>query len=323
MRIDGLRTVGWLLSRMTPRLRRGVALLSLFVWSYQAAAAGTGMSRIDPASFRCEDFLSHAGADQAWQDMIEVEHCDRIKRLARLTDSGAEPEFFVEWIPQARLPAAFRASVPLLRVVFPQRIFFDTAESRLRPEAIAVVRTVAESLRNDVPDVTLFVAGHTDPRGSRDYNQNLSVDRANAVATEILGQGVNLATVWRIGFGSDMPAVPNDGPLGWGYNRRVEFLFAARPEAIAIWLADMQLDGLCSGTSSRQTNACRRSLALRSDYEAIEVVTRKSVASPQSKDKKIDVSAAPRIAIDPKPGRRIVINPVNRTAIQKNSEEKS
>lgn len=298
------------------------------------------MTRIDPATYRCEDYLptlpqprktsrrKPAPAQVVQMDewgMMELEHCDRIQRLAALTATGAQPEFYVQRIPKERLPGGFRQSVPVLRVVFPDRVFFDTAKATLRPEAVAVARIVAESLRKEMPDVTLFIAGHTDSRGGRDYNQNLSVDRANSLAAEILRQGVNVAAVWRIGFGEDMPLVPEIDDITMGQNRRVEFLFAGKPEAVATWLADMQLANLCSGATREETDGCKRSLALRSDYKAEELV---AVARPGrhvnslGAGRKIDLptpSNAVRpfnmkeFGVDPRRSRLIVINPVLRT----------
>lgn len=294
--------------------------------------AGTTIAatRIHPEQFDCNDYLSAGGVSQSWQQMIQVEQCDRIKRLSRLSRTGVEPQFFIERIPREKLPPEVGVDVPLLRVVFPQRVFFDTAESGLRPEAREVVRVVSESLRQDVPDVALFVAGHTDVRGARAYNQGLSVDRANAVAEQILDQGVNLATVWRIGFGPDMPLVANTGPEGWGYNRRVEFLFAGSADAIAVWLADMQVDGLCSGASQRETAQCRRSLKLRADYEAVEITAASRDVAPASSGQHTAPASRP-VEVDPEvrkagplrpvSGRRIVINPINRTANHMLSQE--
>lgn len=119
--------------------------------------------------------------------------------------------------------------------------------------------------------MTLFVAGHTDAIGSREYNQNLSIDRANNVAAQLLALDVGLAHVWRIGFGEDMPLRPNVDEASMGRNRRVEFLFAAKPEAIGQWLADMQLDGLCQGTSAEDTRQCKQTLVLKPSYDVGEI----------------------------------------------------
>ena len=104
--------------------------------------------------------------------------------------------------------------VPLLRVVFPERVFFDTAQWNLRPDAISVIDVVAESLRREPPDVAVFVAGHADSRGSRAYNFDLSLKRANAVSEALVRRGVGQAAIWRIGFGEAVPLRSNATTAG-------------------------------------------------------------------------------------------------------------
>lgn len=104
----------------------------------------------------------------------------------------------------------FGADVPVLRVVFPERTFFDTADVMLRPEAEQLAAIVAESLRNKPPDVAMFVAGHADLRGERLYNERLSIDRADAIARRIFAAGVASISIWRVGCGEDMPLVAGE-----------------------------------------------------------------------------------------------------------------
>jgi len=206
--------------------------------------------------------------------------------------------------------------------VFPQRTFFDTGQDALRPEAQAVVDVVAETLRYDAPDVAVFIAGHTDPRGDRDYNQNLSVDRANAVADTLRNANVPTGTIWRIGFGPDMPLVPNESPEAWGFNRRVEFLFAAKEQAVGVWLADIQVDSLCSSRSKAESSKCKRSINLRREYQAVEVMRQSVNAKIKRTNESTDLRGTtvaieeitkPIIVIAPV-AKRMSINPISRTA---------
>lgn len=288
-----------------------VAAAVAFAMSVAAAQSveATPLSPTRPPVANCLDYMP-AGAGRGglfdWRDTLNVEHCDRIKRLwniASLSSYGAPPQFFDGHISARDLPADIRVDMPLLRVVFPERVFFDTAQSELRPEAREVVRIVARNLQLEPPDVVLFVAGHTDHRGDRDYNQRLSADRANAVADAILAEGVNVAKVWRVGFGEDMPLRAGDSESELGENRRVEFLFAARADAVAIWLADAQIDMLCQGHSSAEMNACVRRLDLRTDYVAVQTNQRVLGVSGERERVRLDLPGT----------ERITINPVNRS----------
>jgi OOP family OmpA-OmpF porin len=73
--------------------------------------------------------------------------------------------------------------------------------------------------------VRLEIEGHTDDRGSTQYNQRLSVARARAV-WQYLGTHLKLPTVSVsvVGYGKARPAATNDSEEGRAKNRRVEVL---------------------------------------------------------------------------------------------------
>jgi len=274
------------------------------------ASAAAALEPTTPPRANCLDYMAPQAAQHGlydWRDTLGIEHCDRIKRLwdiASFNAYGAPPQFFDGYISARDLPADIQVDMPLLRVVFPERVFFDTARAELRPEAWEVVRDVARNLQLEPPDVVLFVAGHTDHRGARDYNQGLSIDRANAVADAILSLGVNVAKVWRVGFGEDMPLQAGDDERAWGQNRRVEFLFAARAEAVAQWLSDAQIDMLCQGRTAAEANECVRRLDLRTDYVAIQTNQRVLNVDAEQGGVRLYLQGT----------ERITINPVNRRA---------
>ena len=130
----------------------------------------------------------------------------------------------------------FNTDMPVLRIVFEERVFFDTAESEILPAATPVLDSVAESLRLRNGRAALFVAGHADARGSDQYNLDLSVRRADSVARMLASKGVGSALIWRVGFGKAVPLRPNTTEENMAYNRRVEFLLATQSTVIAAWL---------------------------------------------------------------------------------------
>lgn len=275
------------------------------LWGPSAASAQHNIEN-------CNQYIPRGAGNRLldWRETVRLEHCDRrnrINRISSLLSKSQQPQFYVTTLRADQLPPGFDVNMPLLRVVFPDRVFFDTDRSVLRPEAREVVQIVAESLRREPPDVALFVAGHADARGDRIYNQNLSIDRANAVAAAILAEGVNQASVWRVGFGEDMPLVPGNNTYAYGQNRRVEFLFAARPEAIAVWMADLQVDLLCQGRTERETAGCRQQLDLRQDYVAIELDERALQIIPGETATNVDVISQGRRAELDQDGTQVVI----------------
>ena len=242
-----------------------------------------------PLGAQPEDCLEYLDAKSSgaydWTDLVWVEHCDRIKRLQRISAElpvNQQPQFYDGTVLARDLPGSINIDVPILRVVFPDRSFFDTNQSSVKASAIVVARIIAESLGKEPPDVVMFVAGHADARASRRYNQVLSIDRANALAEVVLGLGTGDASVWRVGFGEDLPLVAGGerGQLRMIATGEIEFLFSARPEALAVWMSRAQTSELCQGRTRREIDACKRSLNLTRPYEVVEIVSKPRQRDP-------------------------------------------
>lgn len=122
-----------------------------------------------------------------------------------------------------------------IRIEMPADVLFDFDKAEIRPDAVKVLAQAAEVLRQH-PDRTVVIEGHTDAKGSDQYNQRLSERRAQAVKTWLQRQGglSGMALTAR-GWGSKRPVAPNmkpdgsDDPEGRQKNRRVEIIIA-KPE---------------------------------------------------------------------------------------------
>lgn len=66
----------------------------------------------------------------------------------------------------------------------------------------------------------VVVEGHTDERGSREYNVALGEKRANAVRDILLSYGVSSGQVETVSYGEERPAVEGSGESAWSKNRR-------------------------------------------------------------------------------------------------------
>ncbi|HEY1039026.1 MAG TPA: OmpA family protein, partial [Bacteroidia bacterium] len=74
----------------------------------------------------------------------------------------------------------------------------------------------------------LVINGHTDSTGNKALNQKLSLDRANAIKTYIIGKAPALKTKIKIktnGYADEYPVASNTTPEGREMNRRVEVFF--------------------------------------------------------------------------------------------------
>ena len=103
----------------------------------------------------------------------------------------------------------------------PGNITFETASSNLNGDFFRVLDGVSE-VTKEFEKTLIEVAGHTDSRGSNDYNQALSEQRADAVARYLESQGVMPLRIITVGLGEDMPVANNSTSAGQLLNRRVE-----------------------------------------------------------------------------------------------------
>ena len=234
---------------------------------------------------------------------VGLEHDDRVERIRRATRRIGvypAPSFSSSLVRADRMPSVFRIDTPVLRVSFSERTFFDTSQSTLLPSGQAVVTAVAEAVRGEAPDVAFFVAGHTDSRGSEAFNYQLSVRRSETVADALVAAGIGDVALWRVGFGEGMPLYVNDTDEHMAFNRRVEFLFAARTEAVLEVLATGYEGDRCIAASAVDAEQCIALAETRETYDAIPVGPRRSA---------VGTDAPARRSAPTGPGRRGVRTP--------------
>lgn len=105
-----------------------------------------------------------------------------------------------------------------------QDILFEFDSARILPVSSDALATVAQ-LMGDAPDIGLLVVGHTDNKGSYDYNLSLSMARAQAVVDYLTGQhGVAPDRLQAAGAGMMAPVTTNRTDEGRAQNRRVELV---------------------------------------------------------------------------------------------------
>lgn len=106
-----------------------------------------------------------------------------------------------------------------------QVIYFEYDSSVVPPQYFDVVRAHGEYLKKN-PNVRANLEGHTDERGSREYNIALGQRRSDAVMTLLINQGVSASQLSSVSFGEEKPAVYGSGEAVWPKNRRVEVRYA-------------------------------------------------------------------------------------------------
>ena len=71
-----------------------------------------------------------------------------------------------------------------------------------------------------------MIEGYTDSTGSNDYNQKLSVRRADAVRTALIDMGISSDRISTRGYGEEFPVASNKTAAGRQQNRRVEIILS-------------------------------------------------------------------------------------------------
>lgn len=113
-----------------------------------------------------------------------------------------------------------------LRLVMPGNITFPTAQYDIRSDFYPVLDSVSEVL-DEFEKTTITVGGHTDSRGSSEYNQQLSENRARSVKNFLSQRGVSSGRINAVGYGERYPIASNDAASGREQNRRVELKLVA------------------------------------------------------------------------------------------------
>ena len=111
-------------------------------------------------------------------------------------------------------------------VSFNEKILFGFDRSDLNGSAEGNLDKLVTVLKS-YPDTDIEIQGHTDSKGTDDYNMKLSERRASAVANYVRGRGIAPGRVRTKGFGESAPIASNDTEAGRAQNRRVDFLITA------------------------------------------------------------------------------------------------
>jgi len=98
--------------------------------------------------------------------------------------------------------------------------YFEYDSSTLTPAAIDAVNAHIAALQGSDSNVRL--EGHTDERGTREYNMALGERRANSVRDYMVANGIATHRIESVSYGEERPVSYGSGESNWSQNRRVE-----------------------------------------------------------------------------------------------------
>ncbi|MDA3943037.1 MAG: OmpA family protein [Bacteroidetes bacterium] len=140
--------------------------------------------------------------------------------IGRQMDKQAEE--IAKTVPDAKVERVGEGIV----VEFSSNVLFGFDESDLSYDAKTNLDKLV-SVLNVYPETDIEIQGHTDSRGSEQYNQTLSVQRAAIVSDYLADKGITYDRLETKGFGETLPKYENQTAAGRTQNRRVEFMITA------------------------------------------------------------------------------------------------
>jgi peptidoglycan-associated lipoprotein len=103
-------------------------------------------------------------------------------------------------------------------------VYFDYDRAEIKPEYVPLIAAHAKYLNGNA-NRRVRLEGHSDERGSREYNIGLGERRAQAVRRALMLQGVSDTQIMTVSYGEERPAVAGSDESAYSRNRRVEFVY--------------------------------------------------------------------------------------------------
>lgn len=140
--------------------------------------------------------------------------------VAPISNTGYAPNAYTGGV-LVENPAVIQDAAIALQGV----VHFDFDSDAIRPDAAAVLDQHVAFLTAN-PDARILIAGHTDERGSREYNMSLGERRATSVASYLAMRGVVAATnIEVMSYGEEQPIATGSNEEAWAQNRRAELTY--------------------------------------------------------------------------------------------------
>lgn len=118
----------------------------------------------------------------------------------------------------------------------PSEVYFESSSDQLTQDGRAIIEVLAEIIKND-SQATIELVGHTDPRGTDEFNNVLSQYRALAVEDQFIELGVSPNQIISRGEGSNFSTAPKGDTENYAFERRVDIVIHSE-ESVAYQFSD-------------------------------------------------------------------------------------
>ena len=106
---------------------------------------------------------------------------------------------------------------------FEPSVYFDYDRFDVKPLYVEVIKKIAQIMRENRTS-KILLEGHSDERGTREYNVALGHKRAESVAKALEAEGINRQRMDTVSFGEEDPADNSPNEKGWAKNRRCDLI---------------------------------------------------------------------------------------------------
>ena len=106
---------------------------------------------------------------------------------------------------------------------FEPSVYFDYDRFDVKPSYVEVIKKIAQIMRENRTS-KILLEGHSDERGTREYNLALGHKRAESVAKALEAEGINRQRMDTVSFGEEDPADNSPNEKGWAKNRRCDLI---------------------------------------------------------------------------------------------------
>ena len=198
-------------------MRAGKWMFLVLVLASALMAAGCAKKQITSGSTPLPRTTEGAGQETGLQSRKDQETAQKLAELR-------ERELREEQARQAGLEEEHRHE-DLARMeeeISNAVIYFDFDSFDLKPEAREKLQALADVMKEN-SDFRLLIEGHTDDRGTEEYNLALGERRARAAYEFLILLGVGTGRLQIISYGEEYPAVQGQNETAWARNRRDEF----------------------------------------------------------------------------------------------------